>query len=81
MVLLTRGLKKMKKSQIVKCVKTKESYLTVGKQYSVIAGNGDVGLFGFRIKDEDSFCILDDDDEVIFQGDLYGAHGLFEVVS
>lgn len=69
----------MKQGDVVKCVDAKRSgYLTNGKSYEVIAGEGDDGMFG-HINSNSGFEITDDDGDVIFQHRLDGLHGLFEV--
>lgn len=69
----------MKKGDVVKCVDAKnKDYLTNGKNYEVIAGEGDHGIFVY-ISNDIGFEIVDDDGEAIFQCGLDGSHGLFEV--
>jgi hypothetical protein len=69
----------MKKGDVLKCVDAKQhKYLTKGKYYEVIAGDGDNGKFG-HIRGDIGFEIISDDGEAIFQCRLDGLHGLFEV--
>lgn len=69
----------MKKDDVVKCVDAKQSdYLTTGKKYEVIAGEGDWGVYGY-ISSNTGFEIIDDDGDAIFQYKLDGMHGLFKV--
>ena len=69
----------MKKGDVVECVDAKGShYLTNGKNYEVISGEGNEGVFGY-IGSNTGFEIIDDDGDAIFQYKLDGLHGLFEV--
>lgn len=69
----------MKKGDVVKCVDAKNNdYLTNGKNYEVITGEGDYRVLVY-ISSDVGFEIVDDDGEVIFQFELDGSHGLFEV--
>lgn len=69
----------MKQGDVVKCVDAKgNDYLTNGKIYDVIAGVGDLGVFGY-IYSTSGFEVIDDDGDAIFQFRLDGLHGLFEV--
>ena len=69
----------MKKGDVVKCIDAKGNhYLTDGKIYEVIAGEGHHGRFG-NIYGNSGFEIIDDNGNEIFQFMLDGLHGLFEV--
>lgn len=69
----------MKKNVVMKCVNSKNNnYLTDGKCYPISAGDGDVGSYGL-IGNGGGFEIIDDHGDSIFQGELDGLHGLFEV--
>lgn len=80
-----KGTEEMKKGQIVKCVTTSRHYLTEGKKYVVSGGKGDLvkprGCGEFTIEGENSFTVVDDEGDMIFQSRMCGFHGEFEVVS
>lgn len=50
----------MSKGQVVKCVHAGESEFTVGKMYTLTAGEGDTDRFGC-IMDSQEMMLIDDD--------------------
>lgn len=71
----------MQKGQKVKCVSTTNGYLTVGKTYPVLAGEGDRDLVFINtiIDVSEGFNIECDNGSVIYAV-MDGAHGRFELV-
>lgn len=71
----------MKKGQKIVCVDSKKSnYLTVGKEYVITSGKGDSGLWCDTISSDTGFRITDDEGDTIYQNNLSGLHGTFEVI-